>query len=166
MTYFIGVATLIGVLAAVAQLTALRKQRRRDFEDFFVHRYWKIMDDLSLEGLMCKKPSGGQIRPEDEKAVIAFLRLSEDEADLRRNGWISASTWRLWWEGIIAQLHRWPFDEVWTKVCAHEDDIQKESSSAKRDDQFQTLRGEARRHIQHQTFWDPGPKWTRPFNGP
>ncbi len=68
--------------------------------------------------------------------MIAFLRLSEeDEVDLRAKGWINNGTWDpLRWDGIATQLHRWPFDEVWARVCLEEDD-------AVPHDQFQRLRG-------------------------
>ena len=46
-------AAVIGVFAAVLQLRELSNQRRRDFENLFVQRYWKIMDDLSLEAIEC-----------------------------------------------------------------------------------------------------------------
>ena len=76
-------AAVIGVFAAVLQLRELSKQRRRDFENLFVQRYWKIMDDLSLEAIECTTPDGGVVSSSDKKAVIAFLTLSEDELDLR-----------------------------------------------------------------------------------
>ena len=56
----------------------------------------------------------------DKKAVIAFLMLSEDELDLRAQGWIGAETWSLWRAGMATQLGRWPFHEVWEGVCKTE----------------------------------------------
>ena len=119
----LGVATLIGVFVAVVgvfaawmQVRALGQQRTRDFENLFVQRYWKIMDDLSLKALECAKPDGGRVSSSDKKAVIAFLRLSEDEIDLRAAGLISADTWELWRVGMAAHLRRWPFDVVWGEV--------------------------------------------------
>ena len=64
MATLIGVvAALIGVPVAVLQLRAAGKQRRREFEYLFVQRYWKIMDDLSLEAVECTKPDAGSCRP-------------------------------------------------------------------------------------------------------
>ena len=76
-------AAVIGVFAAVLQLRELSNQRRRDFENLFVQRYWKIMDDLSLEAIECTTPDGGAVSAKDKKAVIAFLMWSEDELELR-----------------------------------------------------------------------------------
>src|ERR1039458_7206936 len=84
-------AAVIGVFAAVLQLRELSEQRRRDFENLFVQRYWKIMDDLSLEAIESAKADGGPVPPKDRKAVIAFLRLSEDELDPRAKNWIGAA---------------------------------------------------------------------------
>jgi hypothetical protein len=158
MTDLVATVTMVGVLAAVLQLGSLRKERRRAFEESFVQRYWKIMDDLSLAALKGTPPPEAAVTPGDEKAVIAFLRLSEDELDLRARGWISAGTWVLWWEGIRNQLHRWPFDEVWRDVCARED--QEESG------EYSMLRA-ARDKIRTRTDHDPAPgMWRRLRAGP
>ena len=115
-------AAVIGVFAAVLQLRELSKQRRRDFENLFVQRYWKIMDDLSLEAIECTTLDGGVVSANDKKVIIAFLMLSEDELDLRAHGWIGPETWRLWRAGMATQLGRWPFHEVWEGVCKTEKD--------------------------------------------
>ena len=98
----------------------------------FAQRYWKIMDELSLEAIECTKPDGGVVSSSDRKVVIAFLMLSEDELDLRANRWISADTWELWRDGMAARLSRWPFDAVWADVCETEKDAE--------DAQFSRLR--------------------------
>jgi len=88
-----------------------------------VQRYWKIIDDLSLEAVECTKPDGGVVSTTDRKAVIAFLNLSEDELDLREaQRWISANSWELWRSGMAARLRRWPFDQVWAQVRHTEHD--------------------------------------------
>lgn len=154
MSDVIGLATLLSVVAAVLQLTALRKQRRRAFEQFFMHRYWQIMDGMSLEGAMGRRLAGLEVSPEDKRAVIAYLRLSEDEADLRARGWISTDTWALWWEGVATQLQRWPFDEVWADVYEYESQPERQG-----EDQFRILRKEAAPQGKTKNDFDPIPAW-------
>ncbi len=80
MSNILGFATLLGVLAAVFQLSQVRKQRIREFEDLFVVRYWAIMDRLSVEGLECIPPEDRSVVScADRAAVLSYLRLSEDE---------------------------------------------------------------------------------------
>jgi hypothetical protein len=112
--------SLVAIVAAVVQITQLRKRRRRDFEDLFVQRYWSIMDRLSLAAVESNGPADGAVAAEDRLAVMAYLRLCEDELDLRTQRWVSADTWELWRLGIASQLRRWPFDAVWTEVSARE----------------------------------------------
>jgi hypothetical protein len=165
MSDVLALATLIGVFAAVIgvftaalQLMGLRKQRVRDFEDLFVQRYWKIMDDLSLEAIECAKPDGGPVLPSDRKAVIAFLRLSEDELDLRAKDWIGEDTWKLWRDGMATQLRRWPFDVVW-------DEVRQRESAAGDDGQFVQLRRAGDRL--NEAGFDPKPAGRRlPWQGP
>ena len=106
MPELLGVATLVGVVVAVLQLFAVGQQRRREFEYLFVQRYWKIMDELSLEAIECTEPDGGVVSSSDRKAVIAFLTLSQDELDLRAQRWISVDTWKLSRVGMAARLDR------------------------------------------------------------
>jgi hypothetical protein len=108
------IATAVGVLFALIGIRQVQRQRLRQFEDFYVARYWKIMDQFSLRVL--RGNGTGQISRDDEKAVYGYLRLCEDEFDLRREGWISNSSWIFWTDGMLAQLERWPFIEIWEKI--------------------------------------------------
>ncbi len=119
-TFITAITTLGALCAAVGQLYLLGKQRRRDFEDLFVQRYWAIMDRLTIEAIECKPPKDRKVMPEDRRVIISYLRLCEDELDLRAQNWVSADTWRIWHTGIASQLKRWPFDEVWKEVSAIE----------------------------------------------
>ncbi|GAA1866460.1 hypothetical protein GCM10009772_47340 [Pseudonocardia alni subsp. carboxydivorans] len=110
------IATAVGVLLAVLSLRAARLQRRRQFETIYVQRYWTLMDGLTADALAGRRTD--TVSPQDEKAALAYLRLSEDQLELRREGWISHETWEIWSAGIKAQLdRRWPFDVVWQKVA-------------------------------------------------
>jgi hypothetical protein len=151
------VAALIGVPVAVLQLRAAGKQRRREFEYLFVQRYWKIMDDLSLEAIECTKPDGGVVSSSDRTAVITFLTLSQDELDLRARRWISTDTWELWRVGMTTHLRRWPFDVVWKEV--------RDRESGAVDGQFSPLRKAAGSRLNEVGF-DPATEGKRrPWQG-
>jgi hypothetical protein len=46
-----GIATAVGVLLALGGLRQGQRQRIRAFEDFYVSRYWLLLDRLSLRAL-------------------------------------------------------------------------------------------------------------------
>jgi len=112
--------SLVAITAAVVQLTQMRKQRRRDFEDLFVQRYWAIMERLSLAALEGNPSEDGVVAAADRLAIMAYLRRCEDELELRAERWVSADTWEPWRQGIASQLRRWPFEPVWKDVSASE----------------------------------------------
>jgi hypothetical protein len=64
--------TAVGVLLGVVTLRASQRQRLRQFECFYIARYWDLMDELSLKAL---KGVGQSVEPEDEKVVRAYIRL-------------------------------------------------------------------------------------------
>ncbi|MEN3361195.1 MAG: hypothetical protein V7637_5177 [Mycobacteriales bacterium] len=79
-------------------------------------RYWTLMDRLSLQAL--RGDDQEPHRDDDERAVLAYFRLCEDELELRREGWITDATWTVWAVGIEAQLKRWPFRQIWGAVTS------------------------------------------------
>lgn len=103
--------TAFGVVVATLGLRASRRQRLRQFEMLYVQRYWTLMDQLSLAAR--RGTSGGPVPEGDEKVVLAYFRLCEDQLDLRKFGWISDTTWKLWSTGMEDQFQRWPFDDIW-----------------------------------------------------
>jgi hypothetical protein len=108
------IATALGVFLALLSFRAARLQRRRQFELVFVQRYWSLMDDLSLDALAGRKNS--EVTSSDEKAILIYIRLCEDELELRCAGWISTVTWSIWSKGMLVQLQRWPFNVVWQSI--------------------------------------------------
>jgi hypothetical protein len=108
----------VGVVFAGASILLARRQLQRDFEDFYVKRYWQIMDDYSLEGLL------GDPRPQsrrastndDERTALRYLMLCEDEIDVYRNRYISRKTWDLWRKAILNGVERSPVKEVWDSL--------------------------------------------------
>lgn len=96
------VVTAGAVVFAVFQLVAARTQRHRDFENLYVQRYWQILDrmpDRLYFGHEILSPNTDELR-----LAVAYLRLCEDEIDLRKEGFITDRTWAIWADGISAQL--------------------------------------------------------------
>ena len=106
-------AALVTLFYAARSLAELKQHfRGAPVETIFVERYWTLMDGLSLVAVKgCSQPI---IDPADEKIVLQYFRLSEDELELHAEGWISDRTWTAWRAGIVAQISRWPFFDVWT----------------------------------------------------
>jgi hypothetical protein len=111
--------TAVGVLLGVLTLRGSQKQRMRQFESFYVDRYWLLMDQLSLEAARGRKLP--DVREDDEKVVRSYIRLCEDECELRHDAWIGDATWKIWSDGMRAQFKHWPFAPVWELVCQEDE---------------------------------------------
>jgi hypothetical protein len=123
--------TLLAALAASGiAIWQVRTQRVRQVEDSYVARYWSLLDRLSTRAL--RGVDADDLGEEDQKAIRLYFRLSEDEADLRAQGWVSDDTWNDWGGAIHAQMHRPPFDRLWAEI--------REDSDAGRDYGFRHLR--------------------------
>jgi hypothetical protein len=107
------VVTAVGVSLAALAIRQAQRQRIREFESFYVTRYWSLMDCLSVNALT---GAGNGINEQDELTIRSYLRLCEDELKLRRLGYIADETWKIWADGIRTQLERAPFREVWMAV--------------------------------------------------
>jgi hypothetical protein len=108
------IVTAVGVLGVVFGLRQSYRERLRQFEEKYVERYWKILDELSLEAV--RGPFSGEIGRSDEKAIRSYIALCEDELEMRRYGYIADSTYELWADGIRSQLRQPPFEPVWKQV--------------------------------------------------
>jgi hypothetical protein len=53
---------------------------------------------------------------EDEKAIRNYILLCEDELQMRRNGYISDSTYAVWADGMRNQLEQPMFKNIWAQV--------------------------------------------------
>ncbi|PSK71145.1 hypothetical protein C6W96_18335 [Streptomyces sp. CS149] len=143
------IITLVAAMAASAvAIWQARTQRVRQVEDVYVARYWSLLDRLdprTLRGL-----DGHDLCREEELAIRLYFRLSEDQADLRAQSWVSDDTWRDWSGAISSQMNRPPFDRLWEQTC--------EDSDAGRDYSFEHLR-----RISRDADYDPRPKnrWRR-----
>lgn len=114
LQWFTAIIAAVGLFLGLFTLRASQRQRLRQFESFYVARYWHLMDRLSLAALRGDDQS--EVSDDDEKVVRSYIRLCEDQCELRRDGWIADATWKLWSDGMQAQFQRWPFAPVWERV--------------------------------------------------
>lgn len=96
------IITAVAVIFAVLQVISARTQRHREFENMYVQRYWRILDHMTDRMYLNQEIS--EPTPDEARLAVAYLRLSEDELDLRKQGYITDGTWAIWSEGILAQL--------------------------------------------------------------
>ena len=90
----VGVFALVAVFGVRKQVRLQRRQLKLDLENVYVTRYWQVMDDLASASI-------GQVR---RGHIARYLRLSEDQCDLRPRRRITKSTWTYWRDGIVEQL--------------------------------------------------------------
>ena len=126
----LAIALIPAVLAWGITVWQVRTQRVRQIEDVYVARYWSLLDRFSA-GIL-RGTDDVEEGSQEELAIRLYFRLSEDEADLRSQGWVSDDTWHEWGGAIAAQLHRRPFADLWARTL--------EDSDAGRDYQFRHLR--------------------------
>ncbi|WP_406436557.1 hypothetical protein OHB14_62085 [Streptomyces sp. NBC_01613] len=106
-----------GIVAAIALITSLAgaaKARVKTIEDAYITRYWQILDRFPADALVAQDGTG--CAGEELKAVRLYLRLCEDELELRQLGWVGNDTWRQWRPGIQAQLNQWPVAGEWAPI--------------------------------------------------
>jgi hypothetical protein len=108
---FITAAGLIGALFGLRQNY---RQRMRQFEEMYVQRYWTIIDRCSLAAMSSNPQS--QLTESDEKAIRAYIRLCEDELEVRAEGWISDNAYRIWALSIRMLMKLPMFVQVWQRV--------------------------------------------------
>ncbi|MDO0936371.1 hypothetical protein QQY66_33465 [Streptomyces sp. DG2A-72] len=145
------IALVPAALAWGITVWQVRTQRVRQVEDVYVTRYWSLLDRLSTSTL--RGMDGHTLTPQAEMAIRLYFRLSEDEADLRAQGWVSDDTWRDWSGAISSQMHRQPFERLWAETL--------EDSDAGRDYEFRHLR-----ELWRDRSYDPSPtdsvrRWLR-----
>jgi hypothetical protein len=109
------IVTAIGVLGVVLGLRQNYRERLRQFEAMYVERYWMILDKLSIDALSGSCPD--KIAEDDNRAIRGYILLCEDELEMRMNGYIADSTYKLWADGIQNQLKQPMFEKVWKQVA-------------------------------------------------
>lgn len=91
------IVTAVAILFAILSLIGDRRQRHREFENLYVQRYWAILDRQSADFRLGVKD---KIRKSDRALALDYLRLCEDELELRKLGLVTNRTWESWAEGI------------------------------------------------------------------
>lgn len=104
------VVTAVAVIFVVFQLVGDRNSRHREFENLYVQRYWSLTDQLSFDPW--SKPTRRSLSERDHGLCRAYLRLCEDEVELRIHGYVTDQTWTLWADGIRVQTNVEPFKEI------------------------------------------------------
>lgn len=119
------IVTAVGVMGAWFSLRQSYRERLRQLESRYVERYWKILDQLSLDALRATaKTKNPKVSPCDERAIRSYIILCEDEVELRKNGYISDATYKEWTDGIRGQFLNPMFQKVWNQVWQDANDKQ------------------------------------------
>lgn len=101
------VVTCIAIVFVLFQLVGERKAGHRNFESLYVQRYWTIEDRISAQNVHSHPLE--QTQQETKNARVAYLRLCEDQLELREKGYITDATWMVWSWGMKSQLPTSPY---------------------------------------------------------
>jgi hypothetical protein len=78
-------------------------------------QYREILKTIPINALL-----GEELSPEEFKAaengIYHYLDLSNEQVFLRQNKRVSSETWKIWCDGIKANLSRKAFEEVWKRI--------------------------------------------------
>src|SRR5262245_62145067 len=89
------IATGVGILIAVWQLTAHARLARSSFEDTFAKEYRAVIKAIPTKALL-----GRKLTPEERTMTLDdfyhYIDLCNEQAYLKRRGRISGRTWREW----------------------------------------------------------------------
>ncbi|MFZ3467799.1 hypothetical protein ACODT3_38390 [Streptomyces sp. 4.24] len=105
---------VIGLSALITGSAGAAKARVKTIEDAYIARYWQVLDRFPVSALVAEE--GTECTPEELRAVRLYLRLCEDELELRQLGWVSGQTWKQWRPGIQTQLNQWPIADEWAPI--------------------------------------------------
>ena len=105
---------VIALAALIISSASAAKARVKAIEDAYVARYWQVLDRFPADALVAEEGTGCE--GEELKAVRLYLRLCEDELELRQLGWVGRKTWQQWHPGIQAQLAQWPVVGEWGPI--------------------------------------------------
>ncbi|MFD9629787.1 hypothetical protein [Streptomyces violascens] len=106
----------IAILALMHYSLEARRVHVRETEQFYLKRYWELLDRLPPEAL-ADDFTGPKILSDGMKVTsLLYLRVSEDLCEMRRQGNISDRTWRLRCTAMNNQIRRWPMIRLWAEV--------------------------------------------------
>lgn len=108
------IAAGVALLALISSSVSAARARVKTIEDAYIARYWQILDRFPALALVAV--DGTACTAEELKAARLYLRLCEDELELRALGWVSGETWEQWRPGIRAQLNQWPVAAEWALI--------------------------------------------------
>ena len=114
------IALILAAIGAAGAVFALRqnyRQRLHQIEAMYVQRYWVIFDRFSLAATSKRLLTSALVEA-DEKAIRAYVRLCEDELEVRAEGWIGDTAYSIWRTAIRAQMELPAFDLIWRRLCA------------------------------------------------
>lgn len=95
------IATAAAVMVAILSFIGDKSQRHREFESLYVQRYWAIQDRRSVADRLGSR----RLRTRRDQAVaLDYLRLCEDELEVRKLGLVTNKTWRVWAPSIASAL--------------------------------------------------------------
>ncbi|MEQ3554638.1 hypothetical protein WIS52_29590 [Pseudonocardia nematodicida] len=97
------VVTALGVVFAGVQLRAGQVQRMREFESLYIQRYWSLVDRFPLAAFSAWADYES-LAAEERKALDSYVRLCEDQLEMRALGSITTSTYHVWRDGMCASL--------------------------------------------------------------
>ena len=102
--------TALAVAFAVGQLVVARKQSHREFENMYVQRFWAIIDQFTDD--VALQPAPPSFAGHDRVVALSYIRLCEDELDMRHLGRITHSTWGFWSSAIAASTSQPAYQAV------------------------------------------------------
>lgn len=109
--YAANVATVITALAVVLALLSFvgeKQQRHREFENLYVQRYWSLLDSMSDAFRLTSQVTESH----DLRVADDYLRLCEDQIDIRRMGLVTHKTWSFWGPSILEAIHSAPYEDL------------------------------------------------------
>ncbi|MFD7765243.1 hypothetical protein [Streptomyces microflavus] len=118
-------AIVPALITLVVSSVSAARARVKTIEDAYIARYWQILDHFPADALIGEggpqgdaeeTPAERAEREKLRKSVLLYLRLCEDELELRKLGWVGGKTWDEWSLGIRAQLKQWPVAEEWAPI--------------------------------------------------
>jgi hypothetical protein len=104
------IVTALAVAFAVGQLVVARQQSHREFENIYVQRFWAIIDQFTDE--VALQPAPQSFAGHDRVIALSYIRLCEDELDMRHLGRITNSTWSFWSPAIAATMSQTGYQEL------------------------------------------------------
>ncbi|WP_162890092.1 hypothetical protein [Streptomyces olivoreticuli] len=119
------ITLIVGFVAAAIAIAAIwhnalegRRAHVRQSEQFYLGRYWRLLDKLPAEALAeaLKPQDSPEPGPELSRISLLYLRVSEDACEQRQRGEVSDPTWRIRSAAMRNQINRWPICTLWEKV--------------------------------------------------